>query len=429
MQDYFKSKFGNNFDIDNLGYLSFLIGVFLLASAVGISIIFFLISIFVGLSNNKGYFKDKWNYPFIFTTIYISISTIIHFINSKSNSIDAIDPNLSLLGLINWIPFFLCFWVFQKYLNSQEKRILTGKILISGSIPVLFSGLLQLLNINGPFEIMNGFVVWFQKPISETGSLSGLFNNQNYAGIWMVMTWPFCLCELKKTQRKFIIKCFLILICTGFTSFIFLTDSRNALLGLLISTPIVLGSSSLIWYLPTLIIGLTFLAIAVLPIFPESFQIFMQSIIPSRIYTLFPEIGFKYLGSYPRINKWIAALNFIASKPIFGWGAASFPIIYKIKSGEWFGHAHNLPLEIAVSYGIIPSIVIFLTYIFILYFAFKKIYKNKSESLYFLSNQRAWFSSFLIFFLSHLVDIQYFDVRVSMYCWILLAGLKSYIEE
>ena len=136
-------------------------------------------------------------------------------------------------------------------------------------------------------------------------------------------------------------------------------DSRNAILGFLISTPIVLGSSSLIWYLPTLIIGLSILAIAVIPIFPESFQIFMKSFVPSRLYTLFPEIGLEYVRSYPRVNKWLAALNFIASKPFFGWGAASFPIIYRIKSGEWFGHSHSLPLELAVSYGIIPTIAIF----------------------------------------------------------------------
>ena len=430
MQNYFNSKLGNNFDIDNIGYLSFLIGVFLLASAVGVSIIFFIISVIISLSKSKGYFKDKWNYPFFFTSIYISLSAIFHFINSKYSAIEHVDPKLSLIGLTNWIPFFICFWAFQKYLNNKEKRILIGKIFISGSIPVIFSGLLQLLNINGPFELFNGLIVWFQKPISETGSLSGLFNNQNYAGIWMVMTWPFCLCEFKKIHKNLSIKFLLLLICIGFTSFIFLTDSRNALLGLLISTPIVLGSSSLIWYLPTMITGLSFLAIAVVPIFPESFQVFMKSIIPSRLYTLFPEIGFKYLRSYPRVKIWIAALDFIASKPIFGWGAASFPIIYKLKNGEWFGHSHNLPLELAVSYGIIPSFTIFFTYLFILYLAFKKIYNKKNnQNTYFLTNQRAWFTSFLIFFISHLVDVLYFDVRISIYSWILLAGLKSFIEE
>ena len=39
--------------------------------------------------------------------------------------------------------------------------------------------------------------------------------------------------------------------------------------------------------------------------------------------------------------------KFILENPIFGWGAASFPILYKLKSGEWFGHSHNLPFELS----------------------------------------------------------------------------------
>tara|TARA_Y100000589_G_scaffold330968_1_gene382421 strand:+ start:186 stop:701 length:516 start_codon:yes stop_codon:yes gene_type:complete len=157
----------------------------------------------------------------------------------------------------------------------------------------------------------------------------------------------------------------------------------------------------------------------------------MKSIVPTRLYTLFPEIGFEYVKTYPRINKWMAAISYIFSKPIFGWGAASFPIMYKLKSGEWFGHAHNLPLELAHSYGIIPSIVIFSTYIIILLRSYYIIFKDKKQRIdpYISSFQKAWFASSLIFLLSHLVDIQYFDVRISTICWILLAGLKALIDE
>ena len=431
MQKFFKFQDKKSFDIQKIGQISFLLGVFLLASAVGISIIFLLISVIISCLKFKDFFKDKWNYPFMFSSIFMLLSTFFHFQNSKYQPVKNIDPNLSLVGLINWIPLFLCFWAFQSYLNTQQKRVLTGKTLIYGSIPVIFSGILQLLNINGPFELFNGLIVWFQKPISDIGSLSGLFNNQNYAGLWMVMVWPFCLCELTKKNRNFLKKLIIFLVSSSFTTFIFLTDSRNALLGLIISTPIVLGTSSLIWYLPTLIILFLFLAIAVIPIFPDSLQIFMKSIIPSRLYTLFPEVGFQYFGSYPRVIKWLSAFNFIFERPIFGWGAASFPIIYRLKSGEWFGHAHNLPLELALSYGIIPSITIFTTYIIILFLAFKKLLNTEKilKEPYLLGYKRAWFASSLIFFLSHLVDIQYFDVRISIFCWILLAGLKTFLED
>ena len=178
MKKIFKFQDINGFVIHKIGHISFLIGVFLLASAVGISIIFLLISVIISCSKFKDFFKDKWNYPFILSSIFMLFSTFVHFQNSKYLPVTNIDPNLSLIGLINWIPLFICFWAFQTYLNTQQKRILTGKTLIYGSIPVIFSGVLQLLNINGPFELFNGLIVWFQKPISEIGSISGLFNNQ-----------------------------------------------------------------------------------------------------------------------------------------------------------------------------------------------------------------------------------------------------------
>ena len=84
--------------------------------------------------------------------------------------------------------------------------------------------------------------------MDEVGSLSGLFNNQNYAGLWMAIVWPFCLSELIRPKISFIKKITLFIISTLFVSFIFLTDSRNAILGLIISSPIILGYSNLIWY-------------------------------------------------------------------------------------------------------------------------------------------------------------------------------------
>ena len=433
MQDYlYKLKLNKNFDIETFSFLCFLTGVFFLASAVGVSIILLLIALILSFHRPYKFLKDKWNYPLLLSSFLMILSTIIHFLR-YDNYIDlGIDPKLSLLGLTNWIPLFLCFCGFQNYLNSPQKRIMTSKVLICGSIPVIFSGILQLLNINGPFELFYGLIIWFQKPLNEVGSLSGLFNNQNYAGLWMVLVWPFCLSEFKIPNKTLFNKVILFFICTLFITFIFLTDSRNAILGLIISSPIVLGTANLIWYLPIVLIGFLLLGLTVLPIFPDEIKIFMESIIPKRIYTLFPEIGFNNISSYPRVNKWISSLKFILENPIFGWGAASFPILYRLKSGEWFGHAHNLPFELAISYGILPALIIFSFYGCMLFFSLKKILsfskKGPSNIIFFL-NQKAWFSASLIFLLSHLVDIQYFDARISTLCWILLAGLRCSLRD
>ena len=431
MQKFFNDDLDINNKIYIIGNYSFYIGVVLLASALGISIIFLLISLLISFLKPQNFLKDKWNFPLILSGLLMCISSLVHFNTGEIKSSLNLDPNLSLIGLTNWIPLFLCFWGFQKYLDTHNKRVLTSKLLIIGSIPVIFSGILQLLNINGPFQIFYGLVVWFQKPLSDIGSVSGLFNNQNYAGLWMVMVWPFCLSTLTTPNKSYFKRIVILLISISFICFISLTDSRNAFLGLLISSPIVLGSSSLIWYLPTLILGFTIFALSIFPIFPVEIQSIMKSIIPSRIYTMFPEIGFEYFGKYPRILKLRSAISFILERPLFGWGAASFPVLYQLESGEWFGHAHNLPLEIALSYGIFSSIIIFSTYILLLIFTFKQLNAISRTNKFKMSksHERAWWASSLIFLLSHLVDIQYFDARISILCWLLLAGLRSFLRE
>ena len=427
----YKDKLFNNFNIDKLGLLCFLSGIFLLASAVGISLLLLLISVLISFLKPLKFFDDKWNLPLVISGIWMLISTLIHFQRYEEYIALGIDPKLSLIGLVNWLPFFFSFWGFQNYLNSPQKRLIASILLISGSVPVIFSGILQLLNINGPFEIFYGLVVWFQKPIQDIGSLAGLFNNQNYAGLWMVMVWPFCLSELTSPRKSLPKKITLLILSLLFVSFIFLTDSRNAILSLILSSPIILGYTNLIWYLPTIFLGLALLGLTVLPMIPIEIKIFMESIIPKRIYTLFPQIGFENIQHYPRINKWITSFNYISNKPLFGWGAASFPILYSFK-GESFGHAHNLPIDFAISYGIFPCIIIFSFYGGILYLASKKIFQlsriTDSEIYYYLNN-KAWFSAFLIFLLSHLFDIQYFDARISTLSWILIAGLRCLLRE
>ena len=42
---------------------------------------------------------------------------------------------------------------------------------------------------------------------------------------------------------------------------------------------------------------------------------------------------------------------------------------------------------------------------------------------------RAWFSAIIIFLISQFIDVQYYDARISLLFWILLAGVKCITEE
>ena len=78
--------------------------------------------------------------------------------------------SLSLVGLANWLPFF---WRGFNTLTTKTKKK-SRTILISGSFPVILTGFGQyFFNWNGPLDLFNGLIVWYQKPIEITGGLTG----------------------------------------------------------------------------------------------------------------------------------------------------------------------------------------------------------------------------------------------------------------
>ena len=106
-------KFFNNF---------FLIGAFLLPSAFSLGTVILLTCVFYGVFIGKGYFKDKLNTIFFGAGIFLIISAFVHSNFNDYLSEYRINHELSWIGLANWIPFFLCFWGFQPYLNSKQKE-------------------------------------------------------------------------------------------------------------------------------------------------------------------------------------------------------------------------------------------------------------------------------------------------------------------
>ena len=199
-----------NFEIKKLGNLLFLIGIFLLPSAIIISVFFLFCSAIIGSFNNKrNYFSDKWNYPFFIAGLIILFNAILHKNFLINNFEDILDPNLSLIGIFNWLPFFWVFWAFQTYLDSATKRKLFAFSLISGTFPVLVSGFSQyFFNITGPFKVFDGLIIWFQRPIQSNEGLTALFSNQNYAGSWFNFCWPFSIAFLLDKSQNVIKRSF-----------------------------------------------------------------------------------------------------------------------------------------------------------------------------------------------------------------------------
>ena len=93
-------------------------------------------------------------------------------------------------------------------------------------------------NWHGPFTFLNGLIIWFQRSIDfEKGQgISAMFNNQNYAACWLIIIWPFCIYSFLSI-KKFNFKKLLFFIFTLLLGIsVYLTQSRNGIIGTSLST-------------------------------------------------------------------------------------------------------------------------------------------------------------------------------------------------
>ena len=300
-----------------------------------------------------------------------------------------------------------------------------SKALLVGSFPVLITGYGQyFFNWTGPFETLNGLIIWYQRPIETPGGLTGLFNNQNYAGTWLNFIWPLCIIFFIEKRNSFFkgIISFGLLISVGIAAF--LTFSRNAWLGLLTSSLIISSKKRVI--ITILGIGLIF-TFLFSPIFTGLFQNSIKNILPEKIFLEFSHEG--YVGlDVTRTEIYTSAIQLIKNNPIFGIGAGSFPDIFNSQTGSWKGHTHNILLELAISYGLPATIVIFITFSFIIIFSGQIIFLQKRLDIISPIDKALWTTLFF-FLISQLVDIQYFDGKISTVMWILMAALKKIIDS
>ena len=422
----------NNFDI---GLIFFKTSIILLPSFFIFSSFFLTLSLIIRVfeTNFKDIVREKFNYPLYATGFLMIISCLSS--NDLLKNLDLYDipreiyinwsPFLAWIDLLNWIPMFLIFIYFQKYLSTTKDRKNIGILFIIGSIPVLISGLAQTwFGIYGPFSFLNGLIIWYQRPTSE---FSAMFSNQNYAGAWLNIIWPFIFVLILKNNFNKTIKLFTISFGVLITLATYQTFSRNAGIGYIIST--LLLTEKKYW-----IVLIFFLFLLLIPIILSNLNInyhiqnFFKSIIPSKFWSL-NNISLTSLVNLPRVNIWLTSLNFISKRPFLGWGASSFPILYEYENNIVKYHSHNLYISLAFNYGIPVSILLTIFFLMLFKRAFTK-FKQKRENQKKQNNlllfDKAWLVSIFTLMISQLFDIQYFEGRISIAMWILLAGLRRF---
>jgi len=407
----------------------FYTGIFLLASAPSISSAMLFIAGVISSIKNKSYFKDYWNIPFFFSGLLIFLSCISNSFRLNLIGIPEYEINLLWLGIVNWIPYFWAFWALQNYSNNSIKRKIISLLLLFGSLPVILTGFCQyFFKIHGPFTLFGGLITWYSRPILNYDGMSGLFNNANYTGTWLNIIWPIALILFIESKNRFNQKVIPLLFLISTAACLILTYSRNAWLIFLISSIIILGYKSLRWIVPILIVIASAVLLSIGTIENSYLINLSRNIVPELIWNYrFSTFGLENFSSFGRIEIWDTAIKLIIERPFWGWGAASFPFIFEILNGAYKGHTHNLPLELAVSFGLPVAILIIGTILYIFYISRKNIFTSKN----YINENRydiAWWTSSISIFVSQLFDIQYFDIRIALIFWIFIGGLRNNIN-
>ncbi len=417
---------------EKTGLILFYIGLFLLPSAFFISVLCLLFSSLIGyLINKESFFNDKLNTCFFIGGLLLIFSSIYNSVNIiEANTQEVINPFFKNIELFNWIPLIFCFYGFQPYLKTESLRKNVALFMLFGTLPVISSAIGQaFFEWHGPMQTLNGLIIWYQRPINGITSITGLFNNQNYLGCWLNIIWPFCMALFLKKQHFRLIKIIIFLFLTSIALVIILSASRAAWLGLILSIPIFFGKKSAKWFIPLLGIIIIIFSLIFIPIFGENFQNIMRDFIPSGIWSNFSQSTYDYEESISRIELWRQSIEIIFENPLLGVGATSFSSILEAKVGIWRAHAHNLPLELILSYGIPAGLLILIPFTLLVKFSIEEVFIRNSFNLRLLLFDRAWITSLIILSGSHLVDIQYFDGRISIAGWVLLAGARNIIKK
>ena len=426
---YLKNFFIIGF-FQNIGLKLFRLGILLLAAAPSISFLVLLLSsIFGVLGREDKFIEEKYNWLLILSSFFMILNCF--FITFDYIEIPALDKNLIWIGLLNWLPLFWCFWSFQKYLKTEKERSLTAKIFIIGSIPVLISGFCQyFLGKYGPYRLFNNLIIWYQRPLGDDGGVTGLFNNYNYAGAWLCIIFPLCLGFLFNTHKKNTLNYINFTIVSSFTIMIVLTTSRAAILAMFISYLILEKfSRRKLFTILISIFSITFL-FKILSMVNIDINNYIKGFLPSGILNKIASFNISSLDTLPRFDIWSKSISLINQNLFIGYGAGSFPNIYEISNGNFEGiqHTHNIFLELTFNHGLLVAFLIVFTMINILISASTKNHLiNEKQGLSFID--RAWIISFANFLLIHMFDITYFDGRISILSWTLLAGLRSITLE
>jgi len=333
----------------------------------------------------------------------------------------------SLLGLFNFLPYFLVFAGLTALIQTTAQLRHIALIIVYGSLPITLIGLGQIfLGWHFQFQFLWIILDWSMNAGgTPPGRVSSICMHANtlaaYLVIVVILGWGLLLGSKSRNLWLIVI---IILDC----GVLCLTDSRNGwaiaiLAGLAFA--FAQGWRLLVGVVAAITTSMLTAAFAPLPI-AQLFRHFVPYAIWARLNDqMYPDRPVAIM----RKTQWQFAWSLGEQHPWTGWGLRSFSDLYYSKMQVHLGHPHNLYLMLFAETGFLSTLLFLGLLAVILISATQTLLTQKfaspEDKLIFLS----YLLAFIGWLLSNTVDVTIFDLRLSTPFWVSLAGMCGVVYK
>lgn len=344
----------------------------------------------------------------------------------------ALDWQQSLLGAANHLPFLLFFLIASSRLSSPHLREQVATLIVMGSLFVSVLGLGQAL---WGWQIRIHLGSWTILKVIEWPRPTSIFPSHNILAVYLVLSLALAAgLFLSGKARSLVIAAYGLGV-----PLLVLTASRNgwgiACLGVLIGLLLYRQ-----WLWVSVVVGLCCLSLGAALGIPG-----LRAIVPSLIWerlaaTIDPTSSF-FSSTLNRIDAWEFALQMVRERPWLGWGWQSFPLRYNTQipaPDEFLHHCHNLYLTLAAEGGL-PILIGFLVlWIWVLARGWRTWIGTKQTMLQVDGTGQdlgspykeaplvlSYILASTCYFVSGFLDAVFFDGRINVVIWVLLAAVNG----
>lgn len=350
-------------------------------------------------------------------------------------------PLEALLGLFNFLPFFIFFAAYSELIQTPAQLRRLAWILVVPSVPVVILGFGQIFLGWASPPLLEGIVGWALQPKGNPiGRMASVFMYANilaaYLQIVFILALGLWIEESKKrspqppltrrakrdrfplTPRMVFLSFAVILSAIG----LIFTNSRNAW-GIAL-----IGCFAFAIYLGWrwLIGAVAFVAGSILwsAFGPSPVREWLRVIVPPFFWArltdqMYPDRP----QALERVTQWQFAWSMTQERPWTGWGLRNFTPLYQAKMNLWLGHPHSLFLMLSAETGI-PGTILFCGLVGWIFaqgmLLLAKLPLERSEDKLILFSFLVAFGAITLF---NTADVSMFDLRVNTLGWLLLAAI------